>query len=135
MQLGTKKISQGSLENDFLEISNGEWLESTFNKLKNPDLIKSTTPGKNFKAQLRPYQKGGLNWLNFLHSLQFGACLADDMGLGKTVQVLAFLNNLKSNGSKSASLLVIPASLISNWQKEIERFFSIIEIFYSSSKP
>jgi SNF2 family DNA or RNA helicase len=78
-----------------------------------------------FKAELRRYQQKGVNWLYFLHSLQFGACLADDMGLGKTVEVLAFLHILKSEkpGKKHpANLLVIPASLIFNWSYEIRRF-------------
>ena len=108
-------------------VSNGKWLESVFRKLLDPALITSTTPDKAFKGELRKYQQKGLDWLYFLHSLRFGACLADDMGLGKTVQVLAFLNRLKSDLKKSrksrkASLLVIPASLISNWANEINRF-------------
>jgi len=104
------------------------------NKLVNPDLISSIKPGRGFKAALREYQQKGLDWLLFLHSFRFGACLADDMGLGKTVQVLAFLHVLKSGFKKShsgrqASLLVIPASLISNWANEIERFASEIKFF------
>ncbi|MCP4668789.1 MAG: DEAD/DEAH box helicase, partial [Deltaproteobacteria bacterium] len=80
-----------------------------------------------FRAELREYQQRGLNWLSFLHSLQFGACLADDMGLGKTVQALAFLCALKSDAGKGeksnkASLLIIPASLIANWVNEIRNF-------------
>jgi len=115
-------------------ISNGEWLKSVIRKLLDPNLITSVTPDKTFKAELREYQKKGLNWLSFLHSLQFGACLADDMGLGKTVQVLAFLNLLKSGFEKSegpnrASLLIIPASLISNWINEIQRFSPDIKYF------
>ena len=115
-------------------ISNGEWLESVIRKLLDPDLITSVTPDQTFKAELREYQKKGLSWLYFLHSLQFGACLADDMGLGKTVQVLAFLNLLKSGFKESgrpnsASLLVIPASLISNWTNEIQRFSPDIKYF------
>ncbi len=108
-------------------VSNGKWLESVFHKLLDPALITSVTPDKAFKGELREYQQKGLDWLYFLHSLRFGACLADDMGLGKTVQVLAFLNRLKSElknpgESRNASLLVIPASLISNWANEINRF-------------
>ncbi len=115
-------------------VSNGKWLESVMNKLVNPDLISSIKPGRGFKAALRQYQQKGLDWLLFLHSLRFGACLADDMGLGKTVQVLAFLHILKSGFKKStssrqASLLIIPASLISNWANEIERFASEIKFF------
>jgi len=108
-------------------VSNGKWLESVIRKLVDPSLPPSVKPPKTFTAKLRKYQKKGLNWLNFMHSLSFGACLADDMGLGKTVQVLGFLNTLQFNQKKSgkpgkANLLVIPASLISNWEKEIERF-------------
>ena len=108
-------------------ISNGKWLESVVRKLVDPSLIPSVRPRKTFKANLRGYQQKGLDWLHFLHSLRFGACLADDMGLGKTVQVLGFLDRLKSDlqksgNAKKASLLVIPASLISNWESEIKRF-------------
>jgi len=108
-------------------ISNGKWLESVIRKLADPSRIPSVRPHKRFKAKLRKYQKKGLNWLYFLHSLKFGACLADDMGLGKTVQALGFLSIIRSNlektgNSNKASLLVIPASLISNWENEIKRF-------------
>ncbi len=115
-------------------VSNGKWLTSVIQKLQNPDRISNVTPGKGFKGNLRAYQQNGLNWLYFLHSLGFGACLADDMGLGKTVQVLAFLNRLKSDSTKSgksnaASLLVIPTSLISNWVNEIQRFSPELDFF------
>ena len=117
--LNTQEIDHG--------ISNGKWLESVIRKLADPSLVPSVRPPKTFKAKLRKYQKKGLNWLYFLHSLKFGACLADDMGLGKTVQVLGFLSIIKSDLQKTrnrnkASLLVIPASLISNWENEIKRF-------------
>ncbi len=108
-------------------VSNGKWLKSVMGKLADPSLTPSVKPPGTFKARLREYQEKGLNWLNFMHSLNFGACLADDMGLGKTVQVLGFLSTMRSRQKKrghlkKASLLVIPASLISNWEKEIERF-------------
>ena len=117
-------VDKGSLD---YGISNGKWLKSVIQKLRNPELIPSVKTDKGFKAKLRKYQQKGLNWLYFLHSLQFGACLADDMGLGKTVQVLAFLNIIRSDCKKSgkpykANLLVVPASLISNWENEIRRF-------------
>ncbi len=115
-------------------VSNGKWLASVIKKLINPDLISAVKPSRAFKGKLRQYQQKGLNWLFLLHSLQFGACLADDMGLGKTVQVLAFLQTLKSDFKKSASdrrasLLVIPASLISNWADEIRRFSPGLKYF------
>lgn len=80
-----------------------------------------------FVGELRPYQKHGFDWLHFLHDYQFGGVLADDMGLGKTVQVLAFLQSLKEQPQadsepRAASLLVVPKSLIANWQREAEKF-------------
>lgn len=121
IQLNLQK-DLGAVDDDTVSISNGEWLKSVVEKLRKPDLIDSVKPVKNFLAELRPYQQKGLNWLYFMHSLKFGACLADDMGLGKTIQLLAFLNTLKANEQNSASLLIIPASLISNWVNEIHRF-------------
>jgi SNF2 family DNA or RNA helicase len=72
------------------------------------------------KTSLRPYQEIGLAWLRLLSSLGLGACLADDMGLGKTIQVLALLLDLQRRAGNH--LLVVPASLIANWQAEIARF-------------
>ena len=134
LQLKPEQLLDGSDAHIDCSVSNGEWLESVIKKLLNPNLIPTKTPGRAFKAALREYQQKGLNWLLFLHSLQFGACLADDMGLGKTIQVLAFLNVIKSGFKDSASngqasLLVIPASLISNWVNEIRRFSPKIKYF------
>ncbi len=114
-------------EMEGLEITQGEWLRDLTAKMRDPNLIRVTETPLGLQAQLRPYQKLGLNWLNLLHTLGFGACLADDMGLGKTVQVLAWLQALKEkNGKKSGRslnvLLVAPASLLFNWMREIERF-------------
>jgi len=75
------------------------------------------------KANLHPYQKSGFDWLHFLHEYGFGGCLADDMGLGKTVQALAFLQSLsESHAAKAATLLVLPRSLVFNWEREAARF-------------
>jgi len=74
-----------------------------------------------------------LRWLWGLHGLGFGCCLADDMGLGKTVQLLAFLNVLSGAGrsreKSAASLLIIPASLLANWDQEIKRFCPEMKVF------
>jgi non-specific serine/threonine protein kinase len=104
-------------------ISHGAWLAEVFEKLRQPLRLGPVNPGPGFKAQLRPYQQQGLNWLHYLHSLRFGACLADDMGLGKTIELLAFLSVVAAAKKKpAASLLIIPASLIANWLAEIGRF-------------
>ena len=75
------------------------------------------------KANLRPYQKAGFDWLHFLHEYGFGGCLADDMGTGKTLQTLALLQSFsESHEVKAASLLVLPRSLVFNWEREAARF-------------
>lgn len=106
------------------EIAPGQWLRDVLEKMRDPSLVRSVAAGAGFRGTLRPYQQLGINWLNFLHELGFGACLADDMGLGKTVQVLAFLSALKARepGKSLEVLLVTPASLIFNWQNEFARF-------------
>ena len=106
-------------------VSHGEWLKSVMEKLHHPETIAKVVAGTRFKATLRGYQQQGLQWLWFLYTLRLGACLADDMGLGKTIQILAFLNVLKNqraNQPGRASLLVLPASLLSNWTSEINTF-------------
>lgn len=77
-----------------------------------------------FTGELRPYQKHGFDWLHFLREYKFGGILADDMGLGKTVQVLTYLQSLQEQAEvrKEAALLVVPKSLIANWQRESEKF-------------
>lgn len=79
-------------------------------------------------TQLRPYQQQGLNWLNFLDDLNFGGCLADDMGLGKTIQILAFVLHQQTKVAHNTNLLVVPTSLIFNWQAEVEKFAPSIRI-------
>ncbi len=105
---------------------------------------------KGLKANLRPYQSEGFSWMKLLQENQFGGCLADDMGLGKTVQTLALLLNSKGkiNGENyqtnekptlaqlsifdnvdiketpcsATSIIVMPTSLIHNWENEIQKF-------------
>src|SRR5690606_36178202 len=77
-------------------------------------------------GQLRPYQQAGYNWFHFLQKYRFGGCLADDMGLGKTIQTLALLQRQKelagTDGGPSTSLIVMPTSLVYNWEDEAAKF-------------
>lgn len=82
------------------------------------------------KGTLRPYQQAAFNWFYFLQSYRFGGCLADDMGLGKTIQTLALLQKEKEKhldsagqqGDRRVSLVIMPTSLLYNWQREAEKF-------------
>ncbi len=71
-------------------------------------------------AELRPYQRRGLAWLAEMADLGLGGVLADDMGLGKTIQVLAL--HLDRRDRRRPTLVVCPAGLIANWQREAARF-------------
>ncbi|WP_443939860.1 SNF2-related protein [Pedobacter sp. MW01-1-1] len=83
---------------------------------------------KALHAELRHYQRDGLNWLNFLDDFNFGACLADDMGLGKTLQVLAFILSQRDKVKQNTNLVVVPASLVFSWKTEIEKFAPSLEM-------
>ncbi len=122
----------------------GPGLGATLNRLASRDARQFPSP-PGLRAELRPYQRSGLDWLHFLAQLGLGACLADDMGLGKTVQVIALLLALKGErdpgdtgaAKPTPSLLVVPASLIANWKAEIERFAPSLSyaIAHPSERP
>ena len=106
----------------------GPWLGSVLDGLRSPEGLAAADPGETLHAELRPYQRVGVRWLFWLHTIGLGGCLADDMGLGKTIQVLALLllvkkeNTRKKAGARRPSLLVVPASLLANWTAEAARF-------------
>ncbi|MCZ4538291.1 SNF2-related protein [Gordonia terrae] len=74
------------------------------------------------RADLRDYQRAGLDWLNFLWENRIGGVLADDMGLGKTLQSLALIAKVIEEEPQARILVVAPTSVISNWAVEAERF-------------
>jgi superfamily II DNA or RNA helicase len=79
---------------------------------------------RGLRAEMRPYQKDGFDFLCHLAQIKLGGILADDMGLGKTVQALAWLAWLKERHAKNPkpSLVICPASVLHNWRREAERF-------------
>ena len=87
-----------------------------FNQLASKRL---STTGVN--AKLRNYQKEGVKWINYLYDNNFGGCLADDMGLGKTLQAITMLTKVYPKEKKS-TLIVMPRSLLFNWQDELKKF-------------
>jgi hypothetical protein len=83
-------------------------------------------PPPSFHGTLRPYQRDALGWLAFLRESRFGGCLADDMGLGKTIVVLALLESRRTQPDRDEpprpSVVVVPRSVLFNWQQEAARF-------------
>lgn len=84
-----------------------------------------------FNGELRHYQREGYNWLRMLDELSLGGCLADDMGLGKTIQTLCMLLWQKQQKA-GISLLVVPTSLIYNWEEEARKFTPDLKIYVHS---
>ena len=89
------------------------------------------------QAELRSYQQEGFEWLAFMRTQKFGACLADDMGLGKTVQLITYiLYTIETKISNKPTLIICPTSVLGNWQKELERFAPSVKVHthYGSSR-
>ena len=106
-------IDEKAFENNFL--GNKDFFEG-INELPTEEI---EYPKLN--ATLRDYQKYGYKWLKYLTDNNLGACLADDMGLGKTLQAIALLSNLHEE-KKKKSMVIMPKSLIYNWENEIKKF-------------
>ena len=87
-------------------------------------------------AALRPYQRRGLAWLAEMTTLGLGGCLADDMGLGKTIQVIALHLHGLAGGRTAPMLVVCPASLLGNWERELGRFAPTVPVrrFYGAER-
>jgi len=103
------------------KINNSSFIKSKeifegFNKLQS-----ATNKVPKLNAKLRPYQQQGFQWLSYLHKQSLGGCLADDMGLGKTLQTICLLASIYP-AQKKPTLIVMPKSLLFNWEKELEKF-------------
>tara|TARA_A100001015_G_scaffold239036_1_gene272227 strand:- start:827 stop:3502 length:2676 start_codon:yes stop_codon:yes gene_type:complete len=116
------------------EATNNSWLEFTSTKQLNDVLDGMLNPSSliskemtlilkmGLKATLRPYQEDGVKWLTFISKLGLGGCLADDMGLGKTIQIVSLLLIEKKMNNRFPNLLVVPSSLLGNWENELNKF-------------
>jgi len=120
-------------QREWVHVSAGEAMRGILAHLREPGTLSPAELATGLNATLRPYQQVGLTWLRFLTTLGLGACLADDMGLGKTIQVLALLlcdREDKTKRQRQPSLLVVPASLLSNWRQEADRFTPSLKLTF-----
>ena len=116
--------------------------EKLVDRLTNFDKIEEKPFPTRLQATLRHYQQKGYFWLAFLYEHRLGACLADDMGLGKTLQAISFLGAVNEGiveSHKGAEclphLIVVPASLVFNWEQEIARFYPDFKVhIYTGSE-
>lgn len=112
-----------------------EAFERRREKLRGFEHVRPHALPDSFVGDLRPYQKFGYDWLHFLREYGFGGCLADDMGTGKTIITLAFLQSLYSAEPEShASLVVMPRSLLFNWQREAAKFTPNLSIYVQADQ-
>lgn len=107
---------------DGVTFTHGQWLTRLLDRLRHPEKAAPLEVPEAVQATLRPYQKTGFSWLCTLSDYGFGMCLADDMGLGKTLEVLTYLARQQQKLPKGRFLLVVPASLLDNWSRELDRF-------------
>lgn len=107
----------GALDGE-VKIKHDKKIDQLQDKIKKSMALQPATP-KQLKADLRDYQTDGFLWMARMTAWGAGVCLADDMGLGKTVQSIAFFLHTADDGP---TLVAAPASVVTNWQRELERF-------------
>lgn len=111
------------LESQGLIMRGGQRLRELARKLKGFAGVTEIPPPTGLTVELRPYQRRGLDWLQFLRAYDLAGILADDMGLGKTIQTLAHLLVEQEAGRLDRPALVVaPTSLMGNWRREATRF-------------
>jgi SNF2 family DNA or RNA helicase len=122
--LGAALTSSAEVDGESVQVTAGGWLEELRRRIADPDDGREPVPQPAaLDATLRDYQLRGLRWLSRMTSLGLGACLADDMGLGKTITLIALhLHRQQDPATAGPTLVVCPASLLGNWEREIERF-------------
>lgn len=128
-KLSNAELLQTALTEEYqgTKVELSEKVRILLNQLKETPKIEIP---QNLKATLRPYQQIGYEWLYQNAKLGLGSILADDMGLGKTLQTITFLLKLKEeNQLKQTALVVLPTTLLSNWQREIEKFAPALSFY------
>ncbi|MDR3361445.1 MAG: DEAD/DEAH box helicase [Desulfovibrio sp.] len=111
-----------NLLDDLPSASSDSFWNSLREKIRSFQKVQLIDPPRGLQVELRCYQRQGLSYLNFLSEYGFGGILADEMGLGKTVQTLAFIQYMSEEKIKGPNLIVVPTSVLPNWEREAEKF-------------
>ncbi|WP_156756046.1 DEAD/DEAH box helicase [Actinokineospora pegani] len=122
--LGVALTGTAEVDGERVEVVADDWLADLRARIADPDSGGEPVEAPAaLAATLRDYQLRGLRWLVRMTDLGLGGCLADDMGLGKTVTLIALhLHRQLAERTAGPTLVVCPASLLGNWQREITRF-------------
>nr|WSY53062.1 DEAD/DEAH box helicase [Streptomyces sp. NBC_00886] len=124
--LGATLTGSVEVDGEQVAVTASGVLEDLRSRIADPEARTAGTPQgppKALAATLRDYQLRGLDWLHRMTSLGLGGCLADDMGLGKTITLIALhLRRQERKTTAGPTLVVCPASLLGNWEREIQRF-------------
>ncbi|MBM9508986.1 ATP-dependent helicase [Streptomyces sp. KK5PA1] len=124
--LGAALTGSVEVDGESVAVTAGGVLEDLRARIAEPEAHAAREPQgppKTLAATLRDYQLRGLDWLHRMTALGLGGCLADDMGLGKTVTLIALhLRRQERKATAGPTLVVCPASLLGNWEREIRRF-------------
>ena len=122
-------------DGELKRFSDSPELKALKERLADFEGVPSVTLPAEVKAEMRPYQQEGFNFLCHLTRAKLGGILADDMGLGKTLQTLswlAWLRNQQANGPRPA-LVICPASVLYNWRREAEKFTPHLKVLVLES--
>jgi non-specific serine/threonine protein kinase len=111
-----------NLLEDFPDVRTDSFWNILREKIRSFKEVRAIEKPEGLVASMRPYQLQGLSYLNFLSEYGFGGILADEMGLGKTLQTLAFIQYMLEHKHEGPNLVVVPTSVLPNWDREAEKF-------------
>ncbi|MGY4765986.1 SNF2-related protein [Kribbella sp. CWNU-51] len=136
--LGVALTGSTEIDGRQITVTPTAWLDELRARIADPDRVDEPIDAPaGLHATLRDYQLRGLRWLARMTSLGLGGCLADDMGLGKTITLISLhLHRRQSPDTAGPTLVVCPASLLGNWEREIQRFApgTPVRRFHGSSR-
>jgi SNF2 family DNA or RNA helicase len=127
--------NESSFEGLKINYTISKTLQNLREQILGDKILKSSAIPKSIKADLRNYQKEGVEWLEKLRKMYLNGILADDMGLGKTLQTITALTQNKQEDKNSISLIVCPTSLLYNWKAEFTKFNPSLKVLLIDGVP